>query len=266
MVVTLVIIYVHHVELDTTALVVYDHHVLQDHGQVHHLYHQVVNAYNVKQEKVLQVSHVITSLKLTIPLIIIILILLLELIDCQSSSCTIQIEIQQPSTLYNTNGNDPLFWDGNLNLNEVEIWASSGSNSSGSNKIPLSSLSVSLSSYYNGDTNVINSCFDGDLNSGCHSNLDVPYSLQHATLTVIVTGVFLNTIKVYNRLDCCQGRIRNAKISVSINSSQVWSDRFDDTVSMGVYTFKPFAGATSIAQCSKTLLFTYLKYNYYNSY
>ena len=120
--------------------------------------------------------------------------------------------------------------------------------------MPLSSLSVSLSSYYDVDSD--NKCFDGSINSICHSSLNVPYSSQHATLTITTSSsIKIANIKVYNRLDCCGGRIRNAKISVSVGSSLVWSDRFDNSDGHDVYDFittSNVTAATSSNQCITT--------------
>lgn len=135
-------------------------------------------------------------------------------------------------------------------MNEVEIWASNSSSSSTgtTTKVPSSALSVSLSSTVNG----VYGCFDGDTTSWCHTVTDD----RHATLTITTTSsINIAGIKVYNRLDCCGGRIRNAMISVKVGSSLVWSDRFDDNDSRDIYNFittTNVTAATKFSQCITT--------------
>jgi len=47
-------------------------------------------------------------------------------------------------------------------------------------------------------------CFDGNLDSGCHTAIDGSLG----SLTMIITNTSLDTIKIYNRQGCCGGRIR----------------------------------------------------------
>ena len=207
----------------------------------------------MKQEKLLQV--ILTNSYSNY--LYLYLLIILEPINCQTSACTIRIELQEPTSPYSTNSNDrftSLYWDGNFNLNEVEVWAGS---SSSSTKVPPSALSKSLSSYYNNNANGINSCFDGNTATGCSSSLNVPYSTQRAFLTITTTtSININNIRVYNRIDCCGGRMRNAKISVSVGSSVVWSDQFDNNEKQDVYNFVPTSNAaTSSNKCIAGMLF-----------
>ena len=78
-------------------------------------------------------------------------------------------------------------------------------------------------------------CFDGNLDSGCHTATSVDGSL--GSLTMIITNTSLDTIKVYNRRDCCGGRIRNATITLTIGQQKAWSGVFEDNLPL--YVFRP---------------------------
>jgi len=107
----------------------------------------------------------------------------------------------------------PSGWDGALNLGEVELWYAG-------TKVPNSAISASLSTTSGGYP--VSKCFDGNYDTFCHTEIQCCGSM-----TMIVTNVLFDTIKVYNRKDNnCNFRMRGGTISVSYGSSTIWRGSF----------------------------------------
>ena len=90
-----------------------------------------------------------------------------------------------PSSYTQNSGYDPTFWDGMLNLAEIEIW-------NGGSKISNSALSAEMSTTLGSLT--VSNCFDGDYNTFCHTLIQCCGSL-----TITISAVIFDTIKVINR-------------------------------------------------------------------
>ena len=133
---------------------------------------------------------------------------LLLAISCYGSSCSITIQVVQPP--YYTNSES---WNGALNLAEVELWYAG-------TKVPNSAISATLSTTLGGSP--VSNCFDGNYDNFCHTN----DGQCCGSLTMTVSNVLFDTIKVYNRKLCCNGRMRGGTISVSYASSTIWRGSF----------------------------------------
>ena len=110
-----------------------------------------------------------------------------------------------------------------LALTEVQLF-------SNGKRISNSSLSFSLSSTHFGMPALFpkgfsaSNCNDGDLADGCGSTEDG----SDKAPTLVITGGFpaLDRVVVYNREDCCEGRIVGATITYWVGSQAVWTYEF----------------------------------------
>lgn len=103
----------------------------------------------------------------------------------------------------------------------------------GGNPIEHNLLDFTLShTMYN---NTPSLCNDGKLGSFCHTSVDDPQPI----LTIDVGTHPFDAIKVWNRLDCCQEKIRGASIKVVTYSGEiVWESKFDDETWHQEYLFR----------------------------
>ena len=126
-----------------------------------------------------------------------------------------------PATYSTSNGGYSDYWDGILNLAEVEFWFEGS-------QVSSSKLSATLSSYQDGYPTYL--LFDHNYQTFTASSVDMnTFYGERASMTITVTNAVFDTIKIYNRPDCCQGRIRGATLTVSVGNSVVFSDTFKET-------------------------------------
>jgi len=95
------------------------------------------------------------------------------IVDCTIALCSIVIQVSPQS-------------EGVINLAEIEIW-------NGGSKVPNSALSAEMSTTYPAP-NGVSACFDGNYNTMCHTLIQCCGSL-----TITISGVIFDTIKVINR-------------------------------------------------------------------
>ena len=123
-----------------------------------------------------------------------------------------------------------------INLAEVQLFDSS---------IQLAGLGsrASISSVFENNYPASN-CFDGNLNSLCHS---IPNADTNPWLQIDLTGLVFNKIVIYNRQDVCVNRIVRACIAIVTSTGEVrWQSTF--ATSSLEYTFYPFLPTSGITQ------------------
>lgn len=131
-----------------------------------------------------------------------------------------------------------------FNLQEVQLFASGV-------QIPIASLSAVASSIswnhfaakvIDGDTSTVGEytqtteCFDNTMTPGCTCG-------DYNPTVTIFSPIVPDTVIVYNRVDCCQGRITNAIFTVTKNNVIIYHSTFRN--SQATYTFSgiPKSGA-----------------------
>lgn len=153
-----------------------------------------------------------------------------------------KIQAVAPASYSTSNGENPDFWDGLINLAEVEFWNKDS-------QIDSSKLSAILSSYQDGYPSYL--LFDHNYETFTSTNVDMSmYYSERASVTITVTDSVFDTIKVYNRPFVCQGRIRGANLTVYSGTSVAYSDTFTETKSL--YIFKLFDSPTWLPTSSPT--------------
>ena len=108
-----------------------------------------------------------------------------------------------------------------INLGEVQLFSKGV-------QIPAAQLTFTISSTYSGSP--ASNCNDGSASTMCHS----ADGDNNPTLT-ITSPTVPDYVVVYNRQDCCQGRIVGATISVTQWGSVLFAGTFIDTLNQ--YTF-----------------------------
>ena len=142
-------------------------------------------------------------------------------INCYKVVCTIVIRVSPP-LVYSTNPSSSTYWDGTLNLAEIEIYNEGA-------QIPSNFIVSNLSSIYS-SANDVSKCFDGNYATSCSSNP----SRNDGTLTIIVSGASFDAIKVYNN-QVKQYQMKGGIIMINVGESIVWNSAFP-TAEL-IYTF-----------------------------
>ena len=125
-----------------------------------------------------------------------------------------------------------------INLAEVQLFYNNV-------QIPSNTLTFTFSSTIpvtNGISYDVTKCNDGDLTDVCHTNTGD----ANPTLTIVSPAVF-DTVKVYNRGDCCQDRIEGATITALVSGQQS-STVFPQTAD-ALYTFSLSSGSLAYSAC-----------------
>ncbi len=101
----------------------------------------------------------------------------------------------------------------------------------GGMQIPTSQLSLSMSSTHGSNSDFSASkCFDGNLQSNCHTEGNDPIP------KLTITSLFpVDKVVVYNRAECCHTWIVGATITLSAGGKQIWQKAIDSIEN--IYTF-----------------------------